>query len=294
VLAHSNLMRCLQVLVTMSWLVLAGPIHAQSTLHPGRLAPSSMNSSEVEGGAVESLGPGDTLYLTVYGRPEMSVQVTVDAEGKIVVPFIGSFSVANLSPSAAARGISDGLRTGGYLKDPQVVIEVVKVRSRLVSVLGQIDHPGRYPIEGRLTVLELLAMAGGPKELADDTAVVLRRGSTPDGPQVRIEVPVGNKQMPSRQIQDMPLQAGDVVYLPQVQRFFVYGEVLKAGAYPMEEGLNVMRALAIAGGLNARASDRRIDINRTDAATGEMRKVRAKLTDPILPGDVIHVDERFF
>ena len=293
-LAKPNLMRCLQVLVALCWLAVAGPIHAQSTLHPGRLSPSSTTSSEVQGGAVESLGPGDTLYLTVYGRPEMSVQVTIDAEGKIVVPLIGSISVANLSPSAAAREIGERLRAGGYLKDPQVVIEVVKVRSRQVSVLGQIDHPGRYPIEGRLTLLELLAMAGGPKELADDIAVVLRRGSTPDGPQERIEVPVGNKQMPSRQIEDLSLQAGDVVYLPQVRRFFVYGEVQKSGAYPMEEGLNVMRALAIAGGLNARASDRRIDINRADPVTGEMRKVRAKLTDPILPGDVIHVDERFF
>lgn len=275
-------------------MLVAGQAQAQPTLHPGRLAPSTMSSSEVEGGAIASLGPGDTVYITVYGRPELSSQVTVDIDGRVVVPFIGSIKAANLSPSALAENISGGLRHGGYLRDPQVVVEVVKVRSRMVSVLGQIDRPGRYPIEGRLTILEVIAMAGGAKELADDTALVLRRGADPEGEQVRIEVPVGNKQLPSRQIQNMSLQAGDVIYLPQVQRFFVYGEVARSGAYPMEEGLNVMRALSIAGGLNARASDRRIDINRKDTTTGEMLKLRVKLTDPVLPGDVIRVDERFF
>lgn len=279
----------------MLWFVVAlGQAYAQPTLHPGRLAPSTMNSSEVEGGAIASLGPGDTLYITVYGRPELASQITVDVDGRITVPFIGSIMAANLSPSTLAKNIAGGLRHGGFLKDPQVVVEVVKVRSRMVSVLGQITNPGRYPIEGRLTILELIAMAGGPKELADDTALVLRQGANPDGDQIRIDVPVGNKQMPSRQIQNMTLQAGDVIYLPQVQRFFVYGEVARAGAYPMEEGLNVMRALSLAGGLNARASDRRIDINRKDTSTGEMLKLRVKLTDPVLPGDVIRVDERFF
>ena len=74
----------------------ATPVLAQTTLHPGRLAPSTMPMSEVEGGAVATVGPGDTLYMTVYGRPELSVQVTVDVNGRIVVPFIGPVAVATL------------------------------------------------------------------------------------------------------------------------------------------------------------------------------------------------------
>lgn len=294
----SGLAQSKRLLLTAGFLLLClfglTQAHAQSTLHPGRLAPSTMAGSEVESGAVAVLGPGDTLYVTVYGHPELSSQITVDVDGRIVVPFIGSIRAADMSPSDLGENIAASLRHGGYLREPQVVVEVVKVRSRMVSVLGQVQNPGRYPIESHLSILELLAMAGGPKELADDTALVLRRGNTPDDAQVRIPVPVGNRQMPSRQIQNMQLQAGDVVYLPQVQRFFVYGEVARAGAYPMEEGLNVMRAISIAGGLNARASERRIDINRKDEKTGEMRKLRSALTDPVLPGDVIRVDERFF
>lgn len=270
------------------------PAMAQTTLHPGRLAPSTMSMSEVEGGAVAAVGPGDTLYLTVYGRPELSVQVTVDVDGNIVVPFIGPVKVATLSPSEIGRRLAEQMKTQGFLRDPQIAVEVVKVRSRMVSLLGEITRPGRYPLEGQMTVLELLALAGGLKDLAEDHAVVLRRGATPDAAQQRLQVTVGNRQMPSLQIQDMSLQPGDIVYVPQVARFFVYGEVGKSGAYPMEAGLDVMRALSLAGGLSARASDRRIDISRKDATTGETRKLRVRLTDPVLPGDVIHVDERIF
>jgi len=272
----------------------AVPAVAQTTLHPGRLAPSTMSMSEVEGGAVATVGPGDTLYMTVYGRPELSVQVTVDVDGRIVVPFIGPVAVATLSPTQVGQRIAEQMKTQGYLRDPQIAVEVVRVRSRMVSLLGEIARPGRYPLEGQMTLLELLAVAGGPKDLAEDHAVVLRRGATPDAAQQRLQIAIGNRQLPSLQIQDMALQPGDIVYLPQVARFFVYGEVGKSGAYPMEAGLDVMRALALAGGLNARASDRRIDISRKDATTGETRKMRVRLTDPVQPGDVIHVDERIF
>jgi len=262
--------------------------------HPGRLAPASVIPSEVGGGAIASVGPGDTLYLTVYGQPELAAQVTIDARGHIVVPFLGDMAVAGEAPSSIARRIADGLRSQGYLNNPQVAIEVVRVRSRIASVLGSVAVPGRYPIEGELTLLELLALAGGLKDSADDVAVVLRKDDTAEGGQRRIEVVVGNKRLPERPIQDLPLQPGDVVYVQQAKQFYIFGEVTRAGSYPMEAELNVMRALALAGGLTQRASERRISISRRDPETGEQRKHRVKLDDPVAPGDVIYVDERIF
>ncbi|WP_124082238.1 SLBB domain-containing protein [Pigmentiphaga humi] len=262
--------------------------------HPGRLAPASVIPSEVGGGAIASVGPGDTLYLTVFGQQELSAQVTLDSRGHITVPFLGDMAVGGEAPSGIAKRIADGLREQGYLNNPQVAIEVVRVRSRIASVLGSVAAPGRYPIEGTLTLLELLSQAGGLKENADDVAVVLRKDDNAEGGQRRIEVFVGNKRLPDRTIQDVALQAGDVIYVPQARQFYIYGEVTRAGAYPMESGLNVMRALALAGGLTQRASERRISISRPDPDTGEQRKQRVKLDDPVAPGDVIYVDERFF
>jgi polysaccharide export outer membrane protein len=248
--------------------------------------------SLVEGGAISVVGPGDTLYMTVFGQPEMNAQVTVGAEGDITVPFLGAISASGQSPAAIGRLIADGLEKKGYLRNPQVSIEVVKVRSRIASVLGEVERPGRYPLEGRISLLELLAMAGGPKPDAADMAVVLRRNGE-EAP-IRHEVRIANRQSPGREIEDLALQPGDVVYVVRAPRFYVYGEVNRAGAYPLDADLNVMRALSLAGGVTARGSERRIELRRTDPVTGEVRKGRARGTDPVQAGDVIYVDERLF
>jgi len=283
------------------WKVLAGCVvawvsvaHAQSewSPHPGRLAPASVVPSLVEGGAISVVGPGDTLYMTVFGQPELAAQVTVGAEGDITVPFLGAITASGQSPAAIGRLIAEGLEKKGYLRNPQVSIEVVKVRSRIASVLGEVERPGRYPLEGRISLLELLAMAGGPKPDAADNAVVLRRNG--EEKPTRLEVRIANRQSPGREIEDLALQPGDVVYVVRVPRFYVYGEVNRAGAYPLDAELNVMRALSVAGGVTARGSERRIEVRRTDPVTGEVRKLRAQATDPVQPGDVIYVDERLF
>ncbi|MFU1987202.1 SLBB domain-containing protein, partial [Bordetella avium] len=242
-------------------------------------------------GAIAAVGPGDTLNITILGPNGSETRVTVDAEGQIVAPLIGDLRVSGLTPSAIGKRIAQDLRNKGYMTDPQVTVEVVAFRSRIVSVLGQVQRPGRYPIEGRMSVLELLAMAGGATDGAGEVATLVRRA---DGGNERLNLYVNNGQAPSRPLQDTELEPGDVVFVPEAPRFYVYGEVGKPGAYPIEKGLNVMRALSVAGGLTPRASDSRIDIHRTDPLTGATTDKRVSLTDTVQPGDVIHVNERFF
>ncbi|AUL49082.1 hypothetical protein BBB39_05990 [Bordetella trematum] len=242
-------------------------------------------------GAIGAVGPGDTLNVNIMGTGGSQVRVTVDADGQLVVPMLGKVQAGGKTPAAIGQQIEKGLRSKGYMVDPQVAIEVITLRSRIVSVLGQVERPGRYPLEGRLSVLELLAMAGGAAPDAGEIATVVRRKG---GGNERLNLYMGNRQSPSRPLQDTELEPGDVVFVPQAPRFYVYGEVGKPGAYPIEQGLNVMRALALAGGLTPRASDSRIDLNRTDVLTGEVTEKRVKLTDAIQPGDVLHVNERFF
>lgn len=245
-------------------------------------------------GAITAVGPGDTLELTVFGQPDLSSRITVTADGEITVPFLGHLRVAGESPSAIARRVEAGLQRGGYLRDPQVSIEVTQIRSRVVSILGEVGQSGRYPIEGRLSLLELLAMAGGLKDAASDTIVLMRRTADAQTGESRIEIPIGNRSIPSPAVENLMLQAGDVVYVPMAQRFFVYGEVNQPGAYPVERGMNVMRAVSLAGGLSNRASDRRILIQRPDETTDKITSIQADLGDEIRPGDVILVKERWF
>lgn len=261
---------------------------------PADVLSFSGSSGPVSGNAVSAVGPGDMLRIVVLGQPELTTEITVTASGQITAPFLGTINVENLSPEAIARKITKGMKDGGYLRSPQVVVEVMQVRSRLASIYGEIQRPGRYAIEGSMSLLELLALAGGVRTGADEKAVLMRKTTVPGQPREQLEFPVGNRSVPTREVLDVELQPGDVVFIPTAPRFYIYGEVGQPGAYPAEQDLNIMRALALAGGLNPRGSENRILIRRADEFTGEMQDISVQLSDPVLPGDVVFVKERWF
>lgn len=280
-------------LVLLIWAGLGVPARAQMP----QTAPSSGQgvwSTAQTQGMVDVVGPGDTLSISVLGQPQLNTQATVGADGSIVAPFLGAIPVNGLAPAEIGTRIAEGLRTGGYLLNPQVSVEVLRARSRMVSILGEVLRPGRYVLEPKLTLWDLLAQAGGLKDSADDRITMLRQDSIGQAQQQRIALFVGDSAQPAPEIQTIQLQPGDVIYVAAVQRVFVYGEVMRGGAYPMERGLNVMRVLSLAGGITPRGSERRITIDRTDHASGQVVRLRAKLSDSLQPGDVVRVDERIF
>ncbi|MCB5364564.1 SLBB domain-containing protein [Pusillimonas sp. CC-YST705] len=256
--------------------------------------PSRGATMAVTGAAVSAVGPGDVLNIVVFGHPDLTSTVTITVDGEITLPLLGVMRVTGESPSAIARRIEKGMSDGGYLRNPRVSVEVAQVRSQVASILGEVHRPGRYAIEGKLSLLELLALAGGVRPGASEQAVLVRRGAHPGDAEQRIEMTIGTRDAQTQALQDTDLQSGDVLYVPLAKRFFVYGEVHNPGAYPMENGMNVMRAVALAGGLNPRASERRISIKRTDEKTGATESIKVGLDDVVQAGDVVYVDERWF
>src|SRR3954468_1958120 len=113
------------------------------------------------GAAEVLLGPGDVVRIGIYGSPDMAVETRVSEAGTITFPLLGQVGVGGLAVAAAERKIANLLETGGFLKKPQVNMIITNLASQQVSVLGQVNRPGRYPVEGRRKVLDLLAMAGG-------------------------------------------------------------------------------------------------------------------------------------
>ena len=92
---------------------------------------------------------------------------------------------------------------------------------------------------------------------------------------------------------DVELRNDDVVFVGQQRQFYVYGEVRRPGAYPMEPDLNVMRVLSISGGVTERGSLRRIRISRK-GMDQKIQEFKSDMNTPILSGDVVFVDERLF
>jgi polysaccharide export outer membrane protein len=240
------------------------------------------------------------LRVTVFGQPDLSAEVGVNDKGVLTLPLIGGIDVNGLTTSEISAKVADGLRKGQYLKNPEVSVEVVQLRSQMVSVLGEVSRPGRYPIPGHMSVLELLATAGGLTVQADQSVTLLRRKNDKTGDKsttgesdVRIPILLGETSATERTPLDVELNAGDVVYVNKKKLFYIHGEVNRPGSYPMEQDMNVMRAISLGGGMTQRASQRRIYINREMPEKG-VQEIKAKLTDPVLPGDVVYVNESLF
>lgn len=251
----------------------------------------------VSQGAFErlSVGVGDQIFITVFGQPDMSAEVTVNDNEQVTLPLIGTLKIGGLTPPMIERLIAQRLRDGEYLRNPEVSVQVRQVRSQMISVLGEVQRPGRFPILGKLTVLDAVATAGGLTQKADSIALLIRRNPAPNGDTQRREIPIRLDQaIDSRSSElDIELKNDDVIFVAQQKLFYIHGEVRKPGAYPMEPDLNVMRVLSISGGVTERGSLRRIRIHRKDA-NQNIQEFTPNLNSSVMSGDVIFVDERLF
>jgi polysaccharide biosynthesis/export protein len=237
------------------------------------------------------LGVGDAVSVRVYGQPDMDGVVAVSDDGTINLPLIGAVNVVGLSPIEAATRIQEELKNRQLLIDPQVTIAVVQSHSQRVSVLGEVHTPGRYPIDAATNVVDLLAQAGGITPAGADYVYVLRPDN--DGHSHRYLVDLKGITNAKDALPTQSLQGGDSVYVPRAEQFYIYGEVGTPGMYRLEPGMTVLQAIARAGGVTARGSERRLEIKRTDK-NGKSVKLNGKPDDELQPGDIVRVKESIF
>ena len=227
----------------------------------------------------QKLGPGDTVRVTVFGQPDLATEARVSERGTIDMPLIGQAKVGGKTPVDAAKAIGDALKKGRFLKQPQVSVALTAVRSRQVSVLGLVVHPGRYPLEESHPSLPgLIAAAGGIAAGGADRVTVIRDGKP--------------KQV-SALANDFELKGGDTVYVDRAPVFYIYGEVTRSGAYPVTQNMTVMQAISVGGGITPRGSDRRVKLRRV-GADGKVVEKDARLQDIVKADDVIFVKESIF
>src|SRR5467141_2745938 len=241
--------------------------------------------------ARDSLGSGDNVRVTVFMNPDLTTETRISERGTVVFPLIGELALAGQTPTEGGVRIAAQLKQGNYIRNPQVSLSVLQVRSRQVSVLGQVGRPGRYALDdinSRLT--DILALAGGISPGGDDVVtVMIARGS-----QIRkLEIDVPKMYRSGDLSQNIEVESGDTIYVQRAPVFYIYGEVQRAGAYRAEPAMTVMQALSVGGGVTPRGTDRGLKIRRK-AGDGNFRTIDAKLTDRIEPDDVIYVRESLF
>jgi polysaccharide export outer membrane protein len=239
----------------------------------------------------EILGEGDSVRITVFQNPDLTTETRISERGTITFPLVGEISLAGLTPVGAEARIAEHLIKGKFVLKPQVSLNVVRVRSRQVSVLGQVARPGRYPLDDTSSNLtDILALAGGVSPAGDDnvTVMVTRNGKTS-----KLEINVPTMYRTGDLSRNLALQNGDTIFVQRAPVFYIYGEVQRAGAYRLEPLMTVMQALSVGGGVTLRGTDRGLKIRRK-TADGKFQAIDAHLTDPVQPDDVIYVRESLF
>jgi polysaccharide biosynthesis/export protein len=237
------------------------------------------------------IGAGDTVMIAVYDQPDMTATVYVSDDGTVPVALAGAVHVAGLSPAGAAQAIEKALRDGNFFKKPHVTVTVVQSRSQRVSVLGEVGSPGRYPIDSKTTIFDLLAQASGAKETASSTIYLLRTGK--DGSTARYPIDLRVLADNPKSIANQSLQGGDSIFVPKADEFYIYGEVTAPNKYRLEPGMTIVQAIIRAGGVTARGSRNRVEVKRK-GPSGEDILSKGKLEDLVKPNDVIRVKESIF
>ncbi|WP_200909859.1 MULTISPECIES: polysaccharide biosynthesis/export family protein [unclassified Sphingomonas] len=120
------------------------------------------------------LGPLDQISVEVYGLPEFSRTVQVDASGQIALPLVGSIQAAGKAPAQVAAEYAASLRRQ-YIRDPRVTVNLTDTVSQTVSVGGAVGAPGIYPVTARMTLLRAIARAEGVSEFGREKEVVVYR-----------------------------------------------------------------------------------------------------------------------
>lgn len=166
--------------------------------------PANTNPSYV-------IGPGDLLAINVLHEPEVSQKVPVRMDGKITMPLIGEIQASGMVPDALQTTIAQKLHD--YIKDAEVTVVVEEIKSQEFSVMGEVEHPGSFPLTKPTTVLDGLAQAGGFRDFAKVTKIhVLRK--TPQGTTITLPFNYKRVSKGKNDLQNIGLQPGDTIIVP--------------------------------------------------------------------------------
>ena len=237
------------------------------------------------------LGPGDVVKITVFQNPDLTTETRVTEAGTVTFPLVGQIQAAGLSTARLELAIAEKLRDGGFVNRPQVNVVVLQFKAMQVSVLGQVNKPGRYPLEqskNRLT--EVVALAGGVTPLAADVVTLV---TTDNGKEKKISVDLPELLRTGDLARDAVIKHGDIIFVDRYPVFYIYGEVQRPGQYRLERGMTVMQALAVGGGLTLRGTERGLRISRRDRS-GAVGSQDAKPDEAVLADDVIFERESMF
>jgi polysaccharide export outer membrane protein len=233
--------------------------------------------------------------------------VRIDGDGYIRLPLAGRIKAAGLTSEQLEHAIAENLRT--YIKEPEVTIGVLEFHSQRVSVLGSVRSPGIHQLEGRRTVVEILAQAGGVSDDAGNTLKITRRiewgriplpsaADDPTGQYSVADINVKEIMNGKNPAQNILIAPDDVISVPRALMVYVIGSVPRPGGYVLGENasFSVLKVVSLAGGIDHGAAPQHARILRPVAANGNRQEIPVNLKKilagrsgdiPLQPEDIL-------
>ncbi len=286
-------MRALQLYSVASLIIAGAPfcLGQQSKVEVSPRDTKPVHSSSLTANDDQyRIGPGDILEVRVFNRPQLSRDaVRVDGRGLIEMPLLDEgIGAACKTESELAHDIAT--RYLRYQRNPHVSVFVKEFNSQPVAVIGAVVQPGRFHLQRRVRLLELLAFAGGPTERAGER-VNLVRASALTCPAITVAPNRGDSvqsDLISLRLSDVLkgdnatnpyVQPGDIISMPEAEQAFVVGNVFKPTAINLKEPITVMRAIAMAGGLMPDTKLNRVRIIRQPQPGSAETEIFVDLSD---------------
>jgi polysaccharide export outer membrane protein len=280
-------------------LAMAPPSIAQTaitddiSIRPNALPSSNMPNSpnQTQGNAMATdvlVSSGDLLAVSVLGAPDYHYDLRVSSSGEISLPMVGSIKVAGLTTPQAERAIAQTLQKQGFFNDPQVSVFVKEYSTSGTSVLGEVQHPGIYPLLGHRTLLDALSAAGGTTPRAGKSVTITHR----DHPESAETIMLSNSD--GQKMTNVSVLPGDTIVVSKAGVVYVVGDVKEPTGIIMDNPrFTVLQAIAMAHGTNPTAAMGSAKlIRRVDGVPQEIpiplnKILSAKSTDVALQADDI-------
>ena len=268
-------------------------IFAASLMMAQSPGPAATNPNRVLAGApAMRLDAGDMLEITTFDTPELSGKFRVDGRGNVTLPIGGAVPVAGLTAEQAATAMERFLRDRDILKNPHVTVLVLDYATQGISVLGEVQKPGIYPLEGKHGVLDFISMAGGLTPNASKLVSITHRA--PPWETVTVNLAGTHGGALENDVEVLP---GDRVVVLRAGVVYVIGDVGKPGGYLIDgkDGVTVVQALALAQGVNRTAKSNGVLIRNAPGGHTQtqlaLNKILASQSpDPKLQdGDIVYV-----
>jgi polysaccharide biosynthesis/export protein len=233
------------------------------------------------------LGPDDEISIDVPALEEIgSMRSTVDAEGNIFVPLAGTLHVEGQTLEQVREALTKDLSK--FLREPIVKVGMNFSRSQPVSVLGAVNKPDIYQLQGHRDLVEVLSMAGGLREDAGNRLKLTRRSGAIPLPNAvfdetcgcsTVEIPVKSLLDARDASLNIPLRRNDIVSVPRAETVYVVGAVRQPGGFPIREerNLSVLQALSLAGGLDRVSAPKAAKIIRRSEGGKERQEIAVDL-----------------